>query len=118
MLTLQTMLHLVTIILTLTGAYLVAHIVYKMYGRTDYNLLRAKAFLNESFMKDNWLLLLLICFFFLVNATVQFNEMLGLFMSEANAKYIQEVTVLGVLTCSVLSEYKWFRLINPARYKN
>lgn len=118
MVTIQTLLHLVTILLALSGAYMVAHIVHKMYGRIDYDLLRAKAFLNESFMKDNWLLLFLICFFFLVNATVQFNEMLGLFMDEANVEYIQEVTVLGVLTCSVLSEYKWFRLINPARYNN
>jgi len=118
MLTLQTLLQLVTIMLALTGAYLVAHIFYKMYGRTDYNLLRAKAFLNESFMKDNWLLLFLICFFFLVNATVQFNEMLGLFMNKADAAYIQELTIFGVLTCSVLSEYKWFRLINPAKYSS
>lgn len=118
MLTLQTLLQLVTIMLALVGAYLVAHIMHKMYGRIDYNFLRAKAFLNESFMKDNWLLLFLICFFFLVNATVQFNEMLGLFMEDADAAYIQEVTVFGVLTCSVLSEYKWFKLINPTEYSS
>ncbi|MCX9009778.1 MAG: hypothetical protein OIN66_01530 [Candidatus Methanoperedens sp.] len=118
MLTLQTMLQLFTIMLALTGAYLVAHILHKMYGRIDYNLLRAKAFLNESFMKDNWLLLFLICFFFLVNAAVQFNEMLGLFMDEADAAYIEEITIFGVLACSVLSEYKWFKLINPTKYNS
>ena len=61
MLTIQTLLELVTIALALAGAYFVAHTVGTMRGRIDYKLLRAKAFLNESFMKDNWLLLFLVC---------------------------------------------------------
>jgi hypothetical protein len=103
--------------LAFAGAYFVADTAHAMRGRIDINLLRAKAFLNASFMKDNWILLLLACFFSLIYASIKLNEMFGILLEENNGtEFLQEITVLGVLSCCVLSQYKWFKLTSPAKY--
>ncbi len=106
-----------TIMLAITGAYLVAHIAGFMRGRIDTNMLRAKAFLNKSFMRDNWMLLFLVCIFFLVNATVKFDEMFGLIIENSSTKLIQDASILGVMACSTTAEYKWFKLLKPVNYE-
>lgn len=112
----QTLLQIVTVSLAFAGAYFMADTAHAMRGRIDINLLRAKAFLNTSFMKDNWILLLLACFFSLVYASLKLNEMFGILLEENSSEFLQEITILGVLTCCVLSQYKWFKLTSPAKY--
>ncbi len=112
----QTLLQIITVSLAFAGAYFVADTAHAMRGRIDINLLRAKAFLNTSFMKDNWTLLLLACFFSLIYASIKLNEMFGILLEENSSEFLQEITVLGVLSCCVLSQYKWFKLTNPAKY--
>ncbi len=112
MLSLKTLLELVTIILALAGAYFIANTLHR---RIDNDMLRAKVFLNKSFMKDHWILLLLACFFFLVNATIKFYEIYGLPLDKNSTDLIQEIIVLGVLTCSIMSQYKLFKLTNPSK---
>lgn len=112
----QNLLQIITVSLAFAGAYFVADTAYAMRGRIDINLLRAKAFLNTSFMKDNWILLLAACFFFLVYASIKLNEMFGILLMENSSEFLQEITILGVLACYVLSQYKWFKLTNPAKY--
>lgn len=84
-------------------------------GKLNRNQLRARVFLNESFIKDNWMLLFVGCFFFLMNATVNFNEISGLFIEKDSLELVRDVTILGVLSCSVVSEYKWFKLMVPTK---
>jgi hypothetical protein len=112
----QTLLQIITVSLAFAGAYFVADTAHAMRGRIDINLLRAKAFLNASFMKDNWILLLLACFFSLIYASIKLNEMFGILLEENGTEFLQEITVLGVLSCCVLSQYKWFKLASPAKY--
>ncbi|VVB85081.1 Uncharacterised protein [uncultured archaeon] len=112
----QTLLQIVIVSLAFAGAYFVADTAHAMSGRIDINLLRAKAFLNTSFMRDNWILLLLACFFFLIYASIKLNEMFGILLEDNSSELLQEITVLGVLSCCVLSEYKWFKLTSPAKY--
>ena len=111
----QTVLQVTTILLALAGAYLVAHTAQAMRRRIDYNILKAKVFLNDSFMRDNWKLLFLASLFFLINATVELSKISGFFTKVENLGFIQQVTVLGVLSCSFLSEYKWFKLLGTSR---
>jgi hypothetical protein len=111
--TINILLHLTTIVLALTGAYLAANTSDMMRKKMDIKLLRAKAFLHDSFIKDNWKLLFIVCFLFLINAAIYFDEMLGLFFKEYNSHLLQDIILLGILTCSVISQYKWFRLVRP-----
>lgn len=106
-------LQLATIILALAGAYFVANTSDLMRRKMDIKLIRAKAFLHDSFIRDNWMLLFIGCFLFLVNAIIHFDEMLGLFMIEDNSHLLQDILLLGILTCSVIAQYKWFRLLRP-----
>lgn len=109
------LIQLTTIILALMGAYLAAKTSDLMRRKMDINLLRAKAFLNDSFIRDNWKLLFIVCFLFLINAVIYFDEMLGLFIIEDNSHLLQDIILLGILTCSVISQYKWFRLVRPVK---
>lgn len=113
MLTLKILLEYVTIILALAGAYFIAN---TMRGRIDNDLLRAKVFLNKSFMKEHWILLLLACFFFLVNATIKFYDIYGLPLEKNTADLIEQTIVLGILTCIIVSQYKLFKLMNPSKH--
>ncbi len=113
--TMTLLLQLTTIILALTGAYLAAKTIDLMRKKMDLKLLRAKAFLHDSFIRDNWKLLFIICFLFLINAIIYFDEMLGLFIKEDNSHLLEDIILLGILTCSVISQYKWFILVRPAK---
>ncbi len=115
MLTMKTIIQIVTIILALAGAFLVANIADAMRGKIDSKVLGAKVFLNESFMKDNWMMIFIACFLFLVIATVDFHEMFGIFIADSSSELIREASQLGVLACIVMAEYKWFKLVRPAK---
>ncbi|VVB92129.1 Uncharacterised protein [uncultured archaeon] len=109
MLTLRILVEFVTIILALAGAYFIASTIGR---RIDDDMLRAKAFLNKSFMKEHWVLLLLACFFFLVYATIKFYEIFGLPLDKNITDLIDQVIVLGILACSIMSQYNLSKLIN------
>jgi hypothetical protein len=113
--TMTILLQLTMIILALTGAYLAAKTSDLMRKKIDIKLLRAKAFLHDSFIRDNWKLLFIVCFLLLINAVIYFDEMLGLFIEEGNSHLLQDIILLGILTCSVISQYKWFRLVRPVK---
>ena len=51
--------------------------VYLAMKKRDDELLKARAFLSESFLKDIWTLILISCFFLIVHAAFELNEMLG-----------------------------------------
>lgn len=108
MLTLRILVEFVTIILALLGAYFIASTIGR---RIDDDMLRAKAFLNKSYMKEHWVLLLLACFFFLVYATIKFYEIYGILLDNNITYLIEQIIVLGILTCSILSQYNLSKLI-------
>lgn len=112
MLTLRILLEFVTIILALAGAYFIAN---TMRRRIDDDVLRAKVFLNRSFMKEHWFLLFLACFFILVNATIEFYDIYGLPLEKNITDMIEQVIVLGVLACVIVSQYKLSKLMNPSK---
>ncbi len=115
MLTTKTILQITTVILALAGAFLVANIADAMRGKIDRKVLGAKVFLNESFLMDNWMMIFIACFLFLIIATVDFHEMFGIFIADSSSELIREASQLGVLACIVMAEYKWFKLVRPAK---
>ena len=115
MLAMKTIIQIVTIILALAGAFLVANIVDAMRGKIDTKVLGAKVFLNESFLMDNWMMIFIACILFLVIATLDFHEMVGIFIEDSSLELIRETSQLGVLSCIVVAEYKWYKLVRPVK---
>ena len=87
---------------------------YKWERKTDITLLRARAFLSESFLKDNWTLLLLV---FFLNSLTPLDEMLSPFIEDGTPDFIKRIIQLGVVIGIVILEYKWFKLVNPIQQK-
>ncbi len=116
MLNITTSLQLLSIvyaILSTGGVVLVAYAAYAGKKRADSMLLRARAFLNESFMKDSWTLLLLACLLFFIDSLLSLNMMFGSFMETNTSILISIVVEAGAMVCIVMLAYKWFRLVNP-----
>jgi divalent metal cation (Fe/Co/Zn/Cd) transporter len=114
----QTILQFIAIIYALfviIGAFLIAYTAYKWERKTENQVLRARAFLSESFLKDNWTLLL---FVFFLNSITPLDEMLSTFIGDGLPELIKRVTQLGVVIGIVILEYKWFKLVNPEEQKS
>jgi hypothetical protein len=115
MINIKTLLQLAMITIALAGAFLVANTSNIMRKKASKKLIGAKAFLNDSFLKDSWILIYVICFLFLVIALIRFNEMLGLFIEESDNHLLEDTLLLAIMACSVVSQYKWFRLLRPGK---
>ena len=101
-------------ILALLGAYIAAFTAYNYGTKMDNTLVKARAFLSESFLKDNWTLLFLACILFLIHTAMELNGIFELFIVEDTSELIEELTELGIGTCIFMLVYKWFRLMSPS----
>jgi hypothetical protein len=115
MITLKTLLQLAMIAMALAGAFLVANTSNIMRKKANKKLIGAKAFLNDSFLKDSLKLIYVVCFLFLIIALMRFNEMLGFFIEERNYHTMEDILILTIMGCSVVLQYKWFKLVRPAK---
>ena len=115
MITIKTLLQLAMIAIALAGAFLVANTSNIMRKKACKKLIGAKAFLNDSFLKDSWKLIYVVCFLFLIIALMRFNEMLGFFIDERNDQMVEDIILLTIMGCSVVLQYKWFKLVRPAK---
>jgi len=113
MINIKILLQLAMIAIALAGAFLVANTSDIMRKKVNMKLIGAKAFLNESFLKESWILIYLICFLFLIIAGIRFNEMLGFFIVEVDYSLLEDALLLVIMACCVVSQYKWFRLVRP-----
>ncbi|CAG0973425.1 hypothetical protein METP2_01533 [Methanosarcinales archaeon] len=111
MFTIKTLIQLITILLATAGIYLAVHTTNILRSRIDIKTLGAKAFLNDSFFRDIWILLSFGCLLFLLNAIIQMKDILGSTLDENNIYLMQNLIVLGLMTCSVVSQYKWYQLV-------
>ena len=114
MITIQTLLQLAMVAIALAGAFIVANTSNIMRKKASKKLIGAKAFLNDSFLKDSWKLIYVVCFLFLIIALMRFNEMLGFLIDERNDQ-VEDIILLTIMGCSVVLQYKWFKLVRPAR---
>jgi len=114
MITIQTLLQLAMVAIALAGAFIVANTSNIMRKKASKKLIGAKAFLNDSFLKDSWKLIYVVCFLFLIIALMRFNEMLGFLIDERNDQ-VEDIILLTIMGCSVVLQYKWFKLVRPAK---
>lgn len=114
MINIQTLLQIAMIAIALAGAFLVANTSNIMRKKASKKLIGAKAFLNDSFLKDSWKLIYVVCFLFLIIALIRFNEMLGFFIDERSDQ-VEDMILLTIMGCSVVLQYKWFQLVRPAK---
>ncbi|VVB55917.1 Uncharacterised protein [uncultured archaeon] len=114
MLTLKIPVLILTILFALIGVYLAARI-YIAQRRIDPATLRARAFLNESFLKGSWKLILMSLVLFMIRAIVELEELIEGVMDEKSAEVLDEIIVLGILICLILLLYKWLKLMDPPK---
>ncbi len=105
-----------TIIFSIAGILLIVRIHTMRYG-VDSTTLRARAFLDESFLRDSWRLLLISCILFLFHAAFEITGLLEAPIDENSliAILLDEVTELGILVCIFILVYKWLKLVSPQR---
>ena len=115
MINLKTLLQLAMIAIALAGTFLVANISNIMQKKVNMKLIGAKALLNESFLKDIWMLIYVVCFLFLIIAFMRFNEMLGFSIDGSNYQMVEDIVLLTIMGCIVVLQYKWFKLVRPAK---
>ncbi|MBU3966810.1 MAG: hypothetical protein KKG76_05470 [Euryarchaeota archaeon] len=89
-----------------------------MRRKIDYTTLRARAFLNESFLMDVWTLLLIACLLFIIHAITELNEIFRLTSIGPTIEVIiKEGTELGILVCTLLLVYIFYKLGNQAKFE-
>ncbi|MFZ3382830.1 MAG: hypothetical protein WA144_02780 [Candidatus Methanoperedens sp.] len=103
-----------SIFFALIGIYLAARI-YLSGRKIDPAILRARAFLNESFLRENWKLILMSLVLFIIRAIVELEEIFEEIIDEKSSEVIDETIVLGILICLILLLYKWLKLMNPPK---
>ncbi len=113
----DTYIQILTILLAFSGIYLVVR-TFILKRKIDYTTLRAKAFLNDSFLMDVWSLLLFACLFFIIHAVIELNELFKFMaIGPIIEAIIKEGTEMGVLVCTLLGVYKWFRLVYKVKFE-
>ena len=110
MLTLKIYVLILTILFALIGVYLAVRI-YLAERKIDPATLRARAFLNESFLKESWKLILMSLILFIVRAVVELEEVFEAVIDEKSSEVLDEIIVLGILICLILLLYKWLKLM-------
>lgn len=106
-----------TIILAFSGVYLAVR-TFTLKRKIDYTTLKARVFLNESFMTDVWTLLLIACLLFVIHAMMELNDIFRLITIEPIIEVIiKEGTELGILVCTLSLVYKFFKLVNQAKFE-
>jgi hypothetical protein len=114
MLSLKIPVVILTILFALIGVYLAVRINIAR-KKIDPATLRARVFLNESFLDESWKLLLVALMIFIIRAFIELEELFETVMDNANTELIDEVIVLGILICLILLLYKWLKVMDPPK---
>lgn len=101
--------------LSCVGLFLTMKTVNTFRKGINNDLLRARIFLNKSFIKDNLTLLLLACVFFILHAGVEFFEPIGLDIEKNVEEILIKIFEMAVMVCIFSSGFKWYTLINSSR---
>jgi len=103
-----------TILFAIIGIYL-AFRVYIAGKKINPATLRARAFLNESFLKESWKLILVSLILFIIRAIVELEELLENVIDYKSSELLDEIIVLGILICLILLLYKWLKLMQSPK---
>jgi len=114
MFTLKIPVLILTILFALIGVYLAIRI-YLAGRKIDSATLRARAFLNESFLMESWKLILMSLILFIIRAVVELEELFEEVIDAKSSEILDEIIVLGILICLILLLYKWLKLMNPLK---
>ncbi len=99
----------------LFGAIIVLCTAFTARKGIDIITLRAKAFISESFLRDNGMLLLIVCNLFLIHTAIELFPIYRLSIEESVAEFMKELTELGISVCIAILAYKWLILVNLSR---
>jgi hypothetical protein len=114
MLTLKIPVVILTILFAIIGVYLAVRINMAR-KKIDPATLRARVFLNESFLTECWKLLLVALILFIIRAILELEELFETVIDNKISDLLDETIVLGILICLILLLYKRLKLMNPPK---
>ncbi len=114
MITLKIPVLILTILFAFIGVYLAIRI-YLAGRKIDPATFRARAFLNESFLKESWKLILMSLILFIIRTVVELEEVFEEVIDEKSSEVLDEIIVLGILICLTILLYKWLKLMTPPK---
>lgn len=85
--------------------------IYIAGRKIDPATLRARAFLNQSFLKESGKMILITLILFIIRVVAGLEELSGSLMDDT----LDEIIVLGILICLAVLLYKWLRLMDPRK---
>ena len=101
-----------SILFAMIGMYIALRI-NNVRKKIDTSTLRARVFLNESFLDECGKLLLIAMILFIIRAFLELEELFETVLEYENTETIDEIIVLGILICLILLLSKWLKLMDP-----
>ncbi len=98
-----------SVLTALIGLFLVIKI-FMVWNRVDRNVLKARVFLDNSFLVKNWIFVFLSGAFIAVRIFVELLELLG-FILIRTSSIIFDLAGLAVIILLVLLAYYWYRMV-------
>ncbi len=98
-----------SVLTALIGLFLVIKI-FMVWNRVDRNVLKARVFLDDTFLVKNWIFVFLTGAFIVVRIFVELLELLG-FILIRTSSIIFDLAGLAVIILLVLLAYYWYRLV-------
>ncbi len=98
-----------SVLTALIGLFLVIKI-FMVWNRVDRNVLKARVFLDNTFLVKNWIFVFLSGAFIVVRIFVELLELLG-FILISTSSILFDLSGLAVIILLVLLAYYWYRLV-------
>ncbi len=98
-----------SVLTALIGLFLVIKI-FMVWNRVDRNVLKARVFLDDTFLVKNWIFVFLTGAFIVVRIFVELLELLG-FILIRTSSIIFDLAGLAVIILLVLLAYYWYRMV-------
>jgi hypothetical protein len=98
-----------SVLTALIGLFLVIKI-FMVWNRVDRNVLKARVFLDNTFLVKNWIFVFLTGAFIVVRIFVELLELLG-FILIRTSSIIFDLAGLAVIILLVLLAYYWYRMV-------
>jgi len=101
-----------SILFAVIGVYLAVRINISK-KKIDPVILRARVFLNDSFINESWKLILIALILFIIHAFIELKKVFGTVTNDEVSWLIDDIIMLGILICIIIVLNKWLKLMNP-----
>jgi hypothetical protein len=102
-----------SVIVAFAGLYFVLKI-WLVWKRVDMNVLRARVFLDNSFLVRNWIYIFIAGAFIVLRRILQLLSLSGIWIESPGEAIISDLMGLAVVVLLVLLASHWYKLVYSA----